>query len=223
MSDILMEIFDICKPLSHITYNDASIYLIDEGALKKLLLLENKVKTLYTGRTKNPFSKYAKIINPKMKASKYGFYMRTIPRIIRDEQKVFESIDKEFELFKNILLKELEAGIENNLSLPSEEVYKMKNEVSERILKESEKLNEIKKSFSEYEVIITNYQNIRAYPAIHFTGEDKKHYVEHLSIRVPNFLYYEESFDKDSKSNAYVKKFIKEASILGNTIYYRKK
>jgi len=219
---IEQQIEEIKRGLSFIKYNDAEVYFIDEEVLKNLLLLENKIRAEYKGRTKNPFGRYAKLLNPGKIAIKYNFYMRKTPRIIKDAQKVFEALDKEFLLFKNVLLKEFEEGIESNKELEESEVIKLREEVNNRIDTEYKQLEDIKRNFNSYEVVITNYNQAREYPTIHYTSEDKKHYTEHLSIKVPNFLFYREEAS-DSKSTASIKKFINTANLIGNTIYYKRK
>jgi len=215
MNNVYKKLEKIINKLDPIEFHGATLYEIDKEILKELLLLQ----TEDTSKRKN---KYFKILNTK-KAIKYKFYLRKTPRIIVDKQKVREYLQKEFNLYKNVLLKSVEESIiENNLS--EKDASNLRKRVNMQILEGEQKLKELIINYEEYEIIITNYKDARYYPAIHFTTEDKKHKADHLTTRTPNFLYYEEeSCDTNEKSTAYIKKFIKNSKLLGNTIYYRKK
>lgn len=211
----------ITSSIEPIVYNDAYLYLINEEQLLYLLGLESRVKENSNSNSKNPFMKYGKIINPKVAAIKYNLYTRKTPRIIVDPQKVYEYLDKEFNLFKNVLSKEFDEKLLDS-NLTEADAAKYRKELEKRISREEKILEELKNNFSKYEVVISNYNDIRAYPTIYYTGEDKKQNTEHLSVKAPNFLYFKDS-KLDRKVNATVKEFIENADLVGNTIFFKKK
>ena len=99
----------------------------------------------------------------------------------------------------------------------------------------------LKEHYEEYEVFITNYTTANVYPAIYYSSKEKivvnavgkrvleplekvKRFDSHISITVPNVLWYTPEHTGRARSNATIIEKIESGDyfVVGGSIYYKK-
>ena len=219
-------IYDILGLAERVEYNDAELYIIRSPfmeELERIVKMGERQMEAFEASPKDFDGRVVKIINRDKPAYSYAMYMRETPLIITDPDKCQERIAKEISVWAEIQKKGLEESFVNGEFTDTEKA-KLRSELEEEIAHAKDMAKNILDNYDEYEVIITNYGEGRLYPAIRYTDKDGKNRASHLSIRVPNVLWFEDDTRSSlGRSNATVKQFIKEASKIGSTVYFKKR
>jgi len=220
-----------------VEFCDAELYLVGHRDMRALLSLEaeGNAYAQETGKenAKNPFRLVSNLINPLFPATKYTLFTRSTPRIITDPSKVYMAIEKEFSLWCNVETKNLNELIASDPDMTQERANRLREELSSKLEEEKARFDEVREDFEEYEVFVSNYENVREYPALYYSGvvQEKgakkpktKKANAHLSIRIPNVLWYEKNA-MDVRSDATIMQKMKSGDFkrIGNTIYARRR
>jgi len=223
-------LFDILIGAERIEYGGAEVFLVNKEQIHALIELEKRgskqmqrfdiseADADFTGKT---FS----IINKDRKsfAVDYKFYMRVTPLILTDEEKVRKRILSEMGIWANIQRKGLREALSSG-EFSEDEANRMKRETEVLIEEETAKLREIIENFDEYEVVVTNYETSPAYPTIYYNDKQGKKHIKHLSIKMPNILWYEDKeHPREHRKDANIVQFIRSATKVANMVYFKPK
>jgi len=225
-------------------FKDVTLFLINEEVKNKIKELEkgllkgseNPEDQEYKGKVLYP---YLKLINPKIPAYKYSFFVKKRALEIFDRDKVRARIEGELERFKNAERLKLKKQIKEHIPLYTSDVIEYLNrELEARLLIDERKINEVVRDYDSYDVVITNYAHCHVYPSLYYTldlafkegyfkkGKEKKDYKKentHLRSGVPNLLWFEDGrILKELRANNKIEKIMSTHMAYCNTIYINK-
>lgn len=241
--DIEKAVAALLRDKERIEYQNAEIFLVDKGTMEKIIGLRAMADEEVAERKRPPrdsLSRYVKPVNPDNPAFKYGLYLRKTPRIISDPLKVRAALDQQLSIWKNMERKALREFIERE-QISGEELTRLEKELEEKIHEADREFDRLKRDYDRYEVFITNYETAKIYPTIYYSTKEEvvcnaigtrvlepmkkaKKINAHLSIVVPNVVWYTPENTRRGRSNASVieKVLSGEYSVVAGSIYYKR-
>lgn len=209
----------ILSEMEAIQYNEAKLYLATE---ESLTLLRNKEKELSDNyeneRDEKQFS-FSKIVNLICNGSPVKFYQLNSYekyRYVKDQEKVFEQLPQQFEIWKNKMILEQQKAFEA-FEYTTEEQRREKDRLDAEIKANKEALNQIMQNPDDNEVIITNYARKKLYPGVNCGFGDGTFQYQHLSIRVPNVLLYKP--EEKTKKTRKIETVLEKSSLVFGDVY----
>lgn len=213
-----------------VIFEAVDFYLVDQSTLLEIRKLEENVLEIGGKDNPNAFRAYAKIINKEFPCYKYSFLVKKRAREIFDREKVKARLEAEVEKYINrerVKLKDEAQKAE----LSEDEVRYLERGLEQRLESEKEKIQEVLEDFESYDVVITNHEHCKTYPAIYYTlrtEEKKKSYKkqdsEHLRLGVPNILWYkEEDAFSEYRADMKIEEVIATFDAYCDTIYVKKR
>ena len=210
-----------------IRFFDADVYLLDRGAFAEMTRLERWLDGECVGERqlrKFGFKTLAKIVNRGTPADRCILYRRRLYKHVVDSERVRELAKGYFEAWKNGRIAELRREVEREEAPPEAEERRMRKlveEIEQARLRLSEAIER------EEKMILTEYENSRLYPAAALRFGIRRHRVEHLSIRLPNIVWRDETFElriqeaggKITRRDAFIKRILRDAERIAGAIY----
>jgi hypothetical protein len=209
-------------------YDRAELYLVDRATMERLRAFRDSIVTLADSygegidskKVARSFAGELKLINPDTPAIKYNLYLRKTPKIISDREKVMEAIEREFAIWANVVRKGAKKEIEEHEEYTENDARDLLETAERTIEEEKAKLDALLEDPEGYDIRITNYERAEAYPTISYATPEGKR-VDHLSIRIPNVLWYEEEPGAERRrSDASIQRIVESYDRIGGTIYF---
>jgi len=197
------------------------IYLVDEEAIKNLLLLQVRhdkqfAKTQIGKRDKSKFGfhKFYKLLNPDIAAYHYKISFAKRWKQVSDRQKVYDRLEEEFEVWKNSFLKHGTAKL--NATLMDQELYDSQKENMYKKIEEAKQHLQFIKQSPELirDIRISSRDRSKEYATIYFITLEKKRLKIHLDTKRPNILWY------NPKERLSLDQFMKVATHAFGDVYY---
>jgi len=234
--DSILERYTLKTMRTDTDIEPTSLYLVDEEAMNELLVLQNsfnneilKYKKINQDEerylSKYGFQKSCKLLNPSLVSYKYLINIFNNWKQVNDKRKVYDRLDAEFEIWKNVYLKHSTEELEKNEDLDAEFVAHQKKEILSAIKSAKEKHEWIKKNFYNpeinLEVRISSRDRSKKYATIYYyyniDNEEtpKMHRKKlHLDIHRPNVLWYQ------PKEDTSLETFMKNATNAYGDVYF---
>lgn len=191
----------------------ALLYEANKSLNDKLTFLKLKLELPFeedeAAIKKYGFNKIVKFVNPTTVAKQYHIHIEKKWKQVNDPIKVELRLEEEYAVWANSY--KLHAYEELNKAESATEVFikEQKALVEARIKEAKLECKKIKDNFSNYsDVRICSKHRANDYGTIHFTLMDGKKYKNHLSIKMPNVIYYQKPA---FRSNNKLDEFLSEA------------
>jgi len=179
----------------------SKLYIADEKLNEKLLFLQLKLDSELdeSDVRKYGFQKIVNLLNPYSCATNYYIVIEKKWKQVNDPQKVRDRLDEEFEVWKNVYTKHALKELKGNDKLSAEDIKAHEQDIASNIREKKQKHEYIKENFSNLDVRICSKKRAHDYGTIHMTHLDKqkKRTKRHLSVKVPNVLYYIEPIESN--------------------------
>ena len=204
-------------PQSIKTDNDlepALLYEANKLLNDKLTFLKLKLELQFEDNEiaikKYGFNKIVKFINPDNVAKQYHIHIEKKWKQINDPIKVQHRLEEELAVWANSY--KLHSFEELDKAENATEVFirEQKALIEARIKEAKLECTKIKNNFSDYsDIRICSKYRAHDYGTIHFTLNNNQKYKKHLSIKMPNVIYY---IKPELRSNNKLDKFLSEAT-----------
>jgi len=208
--------------VSKIAYETSTLYLVSEKDMSDLKKISRRIELASENNVKNPFHYYGKLINPDEAAYKYKHSVKSKYKFTPDQDKVFERLDKTFDIWQKREKKNLEELISDE-EIDSERASVLRGKLDVKISSEKDMLNRLIKDFDRYHVVLTSFEDRIYCSNLYYSMLKGGHENEHLRKEVPNILWYEENSRRaDTRSDDKQKEFVDNYSRLCSSIYFKK-
>ncbi|CAA6807429.1 MAG: Unknown protein [uncultured Sulfurovum sp.] len=205
---------------------EVHLVLINAKQLLTLLDIENDISTHFEEngkKSKDPFFTFGKIINPSESAYKYSIKSKHSYKIMKDRSTILTKVEKHHDIWKNKQDKFLREKL-NDVWESSQDKETFKKEFEANMLAAEKEYNDLLLNFSNYDVVISNYESYLYYPFLTYTLNNGKSKNTMLRQDVPNFLYYEEDPKRASKrSDSGMSEVIEKYHRICENIYFNPK
>jgi hypothetical protein len=195
------------------------LYFANASQMKTLLSIQARIDEVFDkprDKKHYGFGLIANILNPTGPVSKYSTGIRGRHRQMTKSDTVRREIEGEFEVWKNSQLVRMRDTLESS-NLNAAERAKTVQEVEQRIDEGEREFTYVLEHFDELKICIAGYNHEKSYAYIQYVDADEKRCNQHLSIKVPNILFYEPvHYRKDMK----IADFIKDATCAFGDVFY---
>jgi len=192
----------------------ALLYEANKSLNDKLTFLKLKLELQFeddeAAVRKYGFNKIVKFINPGNVAKQYHIHIEKKWKQVNDPLKVELRLEEELAVWINSY--KLHAFEELEKASDATEVFikEQKALVAARIEIAKLECTKIKNNFNDYtDIRICSKHRAHNYGTIHFTLKNNQKFKKHLSIKMPNVIYYEKP---EYRSNNKLDEFLSEAT-----------
>ena len=208
LSSYIPQVINTDKELEPALLYEANKLLNDKLTFLKLKL-ELPFEEDEAAIKKYGFNKIVKFVNPGNAAKQYHIHIEKKWKQVNDPIKVELRLEEELAVWANSY--KLHSFQELDKASGATEVFikEQKALVEARIKEAKLECKKIKDNFSNYsDVRICSKHRAHDYGTIHFTLDNGKKFKNHLSIKMPNVIYYEKPA---FRSNNKLDEFLSEA------------
>ena len=199
----------------------ALLYEANKSLNDKLTFLKLKLELQFeddeAAIRKYGFNKIVKFVNPGVVAKQYHIHIEKKWKQVNDPLKVQLRLEEELAVWANSY--RLHSFEELDKATNATEVFikEQKALVEARIKEAKLQCSKIKNNFNDYtDVRICSKHRAHDYGTIHFTLNNNQKYKKHLSIKMPNVIYY---IKPEFRSNNKLDEFLSEATNLFGDVW----
>ena len=192
----------------------ALLYEANKSLNDKLTFLKLKLELPFeddeAAIRKYGFNKIVKFVNPGNAAKQYHIHIEKKWKQVNDPLKVQLRLEEELAVWANSYRLHSFEELDKTTNATEVFIKEQKALVEARIKEAKLQCIKIKNNFNDYtDIRICSKHRAHDYGTIHFTLNDNQKYKKHLSIKMPNIIYY---IKPEFRSNNKLDEFLSEAT-----------